>query len=149
MKRLIILAGLTATLSGPAMADICAYKPSRLIGAGTTGVISTGSASLAAVGLSMKAAGFYTLTYAASGAAMLASTAGGASAAGTVGIMGGTAGTIGTVSASTFLNLGIEQPSFMQQMAPPAAAIFSRCQFRVLALDFGNRSIQGRPTLAR
>lgn len=89
MKRLIILAGLTATLSGPAMADICAYKPSRLIGAGTTGVISTGSASLAAVGLSMKAAGFYTLTYAASGAAMLASTAGGASAAGTVGIMGG------------------------------------------------------------
>ncbi len=99
MKRLIILAGLAAALSGPAIADICAYKPSRLIGAGTTGVISTGSASLAAVGLSMKAAGFYTLTHAASGAAMLASTAGGASAAGTVGIMGGTAGTIGTVSA--------------------------------------------------
>lgn len=99
MKRLIILAGLAAVLSGPALADICAYKPSRLIGAGTTGVISTGSASLAAVGLSMKAAGFYTLTHAASGATMLASTAGGASAAGTVGIMGGTAGTIGTVSA--------------------------------------------------
>lgn len=99
MKRLIILAGLAAALSGPALADICAYKPSRLIGAGTTGVISTGSASLAAVGLSMKAAGFYTLTHAASSATMLASTAGGASAAGTVGIMGGTAGTIGTVSA--------------------------------------------------
>lgn len=99
MKRLIILASLAAALSGPALADICAYKPSRLIGAGTTGVISTGSASLAAVGLSMKAAGFYTLTHAASGATMLASTAGGVSAAGTVGIMGGTAGTIGTVSA--------------------------------------------------
>lgn len=99
MKRLMVLAGLAAALSGPAVADICAYKPSRMIGAGATGIVSTGSASLAAVGLSMKAAGFYTLVHAASGATMLASTASGASAAGTVGIIGGTAGTIGSVSA--------------------------------------------------
>ena len=45
MKRLIVLAGLAAVLSGPALADICAYKPSRLIGAGATGVTPRGTAA--------------------------------------------------------------------------------------------------------
>lgn len=82
-----------------ASADVCDYRPSKLISSGGAGVAGTASAATATAGAGMKAAGFYTLTHAASGATMLASTAGGASAAGTVGIMGGTAGAVGTVAA--------------------------------------------------
>ncbi|SDY18352.1 hypothetical protein [Nitrosomonas sp. Nm58] len=82
-----------------AVADVCEYTPRNLIGAGTSGSVATGAAATTAAGIGMKAAGFYILPHATTGATMLASTAGGASAAGTVGIMGGTAGAIGTVSA--------------------------------------------------
>lgn len=91
---------LAATLSSQSViADICEHRPSKVIGAGLTGSVATGTGAIAAAGVGMKAAGFYTMAHAASGAAMLGSTAGGASAAGTVGIMGGTAGAVGTVSA--------------------------------------------------
>lgn len=88
-----------AFLSQSAQAAICDHTPSKLVGAGITGSVATGSGATAAAGIGMKAAGFYTLTHAVTGATMLGSAAGGASAAGTVGIMGGTAGAIGTVSA--------------------------------------------------
>jgi len=82
-----------------ASADVCDYRPSNLMGGGATGVVATTAAGTAAAGAAAQAAGFYTLTHAASGLTMLASTAGGASAAGTVGIMGGTGGIIGTTAA--------------------------------------------------
>lgn len=91
---------LVATLSSQSViADICEHRPSKAIGAGLTGSVATGTGAIASAGVGMKAAGFYTMVHAGSGAAMLGSTAGGASAAGTVGIMGGTAGVVGTVSA--------------------------------------------------
>jgi len=83
----------------PVQAGPCDYSPSKLIGAGATGVSAAIAGATAAAGASLKAAGFYTITHAVTGATMLASTAGGASAAGTVGILGGTAGAIGTAGA--------------------------------------------------
>ncbi|WP_169701350.1 hypothetical protein [Planktomarina temperata] len=77
----------------------CGYRPSNLIGGAGTGAAATAATATAAAGVGAKAAGFYTLTNAITGATMLGSTAGGVSAAGTVGIMGGTAGAIGTIGA--------------------------------------------------
>jgi len=91
---------LMASLLGTsAIAEVCDYRPSNLIGSIGTGAISTAGAGVAAAGVGAKAAGFYTLTNAVTGATMLGSTAGGVSGAGTVGIMGGTAGAIGTIGA--------------------------------------------------
>jgi len=91
---------LVATLSSQiAIAGICDHRPSKVIGTGLTGSVATGSGVTAAAGAGLKAAGFYTITHATSGAAMLGSTAAGTSAAGTVGIMSGTAGAVGTVGA--------------------------------------------------
>lgn len=79
--------------------NACNYRPSNLIGGGATGAAATAGAATAAAGIGAKAAGFYTLTHAATGMTMLGSTAGGVSAAGTVGIMGGTAGVVGTIGS--------------------------------------------------
>ena len=97
MKSLLAIALLTAptVLS----AGVCDYRPSALIGGGASGAVAATSTSVAVAGAGAKAAGFYTLTHAVTGATMLGSTAGGASAAGTVGIMGGSAGVMGTVGA--------------------------------------------------
>ena len=70
----------------------------REVGWTSDRTVGTAAAATAAAGL--KAAGFYAITSAATGATMLGSAAGGVSAAGTVGIMGGTAGTVGTVAAA-------------------------------------------------
>ena len=83
-----------------AQAGVCDYRPSQLVGGGGAAALSTGAAATAAAGVGAKAAGFYTLVHAGTGATMLGSTAGGASAAGTVGIMGGTAGFLGTAAAA-------------------------------------------------
>lgn len=99
MKKLIAYIFIAGFMSYPAIADVCDHTPSKLIGFSATGVGAIGAGATAAAGIGMKAAGFYTLTHAVTGATMLGSTAAGASAAGTVGIMGGTAGAIGTVSA--------------------------------------------------
>ncbi|UYP69551.1 hypothetical protein OIU14_07465 [Thalassobacter stenotrophicus] len=97
-KRLILI-GLVALSPNTAIGGACDYRPSNLMGGvGTGAAVATGGA-VAAVGTGAKAAGFYTLTNAVTGATMLGSTAGGASAAGTVGIMGGTAGAVGTVAS--------------------------------------------------
>ena len=79
--------------------NACNYRPSNLIGGGATGAAATAGAATAAAGIGAKAAGFYTLTHAATGMTMRGSTAGGVSAAGTVGIMGGTAGVVGTIGS--------------------------------------------------
>lgn len=76
----------------------CGYRPSNLIGDMGSGALAAGTAT-AAAGVGAKAAGFYTLTNAVTGATMLGSTAGGVLGAGTVGIMGGTSGAIGTIGA--------------------------------------------------
>jgi hypothetical protein len=80
-------------------AEVCDYRPSEFIGTVGTTAVATGGTSLAAIGAAAKAAGFYILPNAVTGASMLGSTLGGASAAGTVGIMGGTAGIIGSTAA--------------------------------------------------
>ena len=49
--------------------------PSNLIGGGATGAAATAGAATAAAGIGAKAAGFYTLTHAATGMTMLWSTA--------------------------------------------------------------------------
>ena len=95
----VTLTAILAMQSGPAFAGACDYRPSNLMGGGASSAVATGGSALAAVGVGAKAAGFYTLTNAITGATMLGSTAGGVSAAGTVGIMGGTAGAIGTVAS--------------------------------------------------
>lgn len=100
MRRVIpFLSVVLATASFSALAVPCDYTPSKLIGAGVTGAGATLAGATAAAGAGLKAAGFYTITHAVTGATMLASTVGGASAAGTVGIMGGAAGIIGTAGA--------------------------------------------------
>ena len=100
MRKFIASLLLMSALFEPAVAAVCDYTPSKLVGAGVSGSVATGAGATAAAGVGLKAAGFYTITHAVTGATMLASTAGGASAAGTVGIMGGTAGAIGTVGTA-------------------------------------------------
>lgn len=97
--RALLVALLPVGLAGQTSAAACDYRPSHLIGDGGTGALVTASAMGAGAGVAVKAAGFYTLTHAVTGATMLASTAIGPSAAGTVGIMGGTAGVIGGAAA--------------------------------------------------
>lgn len=79
--------------SQSAVAGVCDYRPSAIIGSGATAAAASATGAAAGAGGAAKAAGLYTLTHSVTGATMLGSTAGGASAAGTVGIMGGTAGT--------------------------------------------------------
>ncbi|HCP82024.1 MAG TPA: hypothetical protein DIT67_10700 [Octadecabacter sp.] len=91
----------TATFfaSTPVFAEVCDYKPSKLVG----GMISTAAATVgggaAAAGVGLKAAGYYTLVHSASGLTMLGSTAAGASAAGTTGIIAGSAGVGATIGS--------------------------------------------------
>lgn len=99
MNKLAITIMASVILTQPAMADICNYRPSELIGAGGSTAVAGSTAATAATGTGMKAAGLYTLTHASSGAVMLGSTAAGSSAAGTVGIIAGSAGFLGTVGA--------------------------------------------------
>lgn len=89
----------TGLLSSSASADICDYRPSLIIGKGTSTTGAAVAGGAAATGTAMQAAGFYTLVHAGSGLTMLGSTAAGASAAGTVGIIAGTGGAIGAIGA--------------------------------------------------
>jgi hypothetical protein len=98
--RTVTLAVALATLiHGNAAAAACDFAPGRVLGPTGSGAATATVGVTSAAGAALQAAGFYTLTNAATGATMLASTAGGASAAGTVGILGGTAGAIGTAAA--------------------------------------------------
>lgn len=100
MKKLLVLSTLiTLTIGQVAVADICDYRPSNLVGGTTATATGVATGATAATGVGMKAAGIYAITHATSGAAMLGSTAVGASAAGTAGILAGTAGFLGTVGA--------------------------------------------------
>ncbi|QTR47930.1 hypothetical protein J9253_08455 [Thiothrix litoralis] len=99
MKKILITVLLSVLLTQSAMAGVCDYRPSELIGGGTTGVVAGGAGATAATGAGMSAAGLYAITNATTGAAMLGSTAAGASAAGTAGILAGTSGIIGSVGA--------------------------------------------------
>lgn len=99
MKKFSFLLVLTSFLAQAATAGICDYRPSSLIGGLTTAAVAGSTGAAAATGVSMKAAGLYTLTHATTGATMLGSTAAGASAAGTTGIIAGSAGFLGTAGA--------------------------------------------------
>lgn len=85
--------------SQASFAEVCDYRPSKLIGSDGSSAVAGGAGAVAATGVGMKAMGLYTLTHATTGATMLGSTAAGASAAGTTGIIAGTGGVIGTVGA--------------------------------------------------
>lgn len=82
--------------SNPALAGVCDHRPSESVAA-LGGAIAGGAA--VAANTAMSAAGFYSITHATTGAAMLGSTAAGSSAAGTTGIIAGSAGVAGTVGA--------------------------------------------------
>lgn len=99
MKKLLIPLLVSTLVAQPVLAGVCDHRPSKVIGKVGTGVAAGGTGTVAAAGLGMKAAGFYTITHATSGAVMLGSTAAGASAAGTTGIIAGTAGFLGTAGA--------------------------------------------------
>ena len=101
MKKLVIATTIAfSCFAQLAVADICDYRPSSMVGGKTTTATGVATGATAATGVGMKAAGIYTITHATSGAAMLGSTAAGASAAGTTGIIAGTAGFLGTVGAA-------------------------------------------------
>ena len=100
MKNLISISAIfVAMASQSALAEVCDYTPSQLIGGKTTVAVEGAAVATAAAGVGLKAAGIYTITHATTGAAMLGSTAAGASAAGTTGIIAGSAGILGTVGA--------------------------------------------------
>lgn len=99
MNKTALCLLLSSVLAQTAAAKVCDYRPSQLIGEGTTGAVAGGTGATAVAGVGMKLAGLYTLTHATTGAAMLGSTAAGASAAGTTGIIAGTAGFFGTAGA--------------------------------------------------
>lgn len=90
---------LVGLFSSEVSAGVCDYRLSQLIGGKATTTIGVGGAVTSAGGLAFHAAGFYIITNATTGAAMIGSTAAGASGAGTVGIIGGTAGAAGTIGA--------------------------------------------------
>lgn len=96
----LVTAGLLA--SGPAYAEVCDYKPSKLVGAAASTAAATFGGGAMAAGVGLKAAGYYTLVHSASGLTMLGSTAAGASAAGTTGIIAGSTG-IGTLVAGVLM----------------------------------------------
>lgn len=95
----LILAASAISFGGSAYAEVCDYTPSNLAGKTATAIGTSIAGGGAAVGVGLKAAGYYTLVHAGSGLTMLGSTAVGASAAGTVGIVAGTGGAIGAVGA--------------------------------------------------
>lgn len=105
-----------------ATAAVCDYRPSQqlaknaeTIGANETNIVvqedevkhataaisaaGAGGAAVAATGIGIKAAGFYTLTHSVTGLTMVGSTVAGTSGAGTVGIIAGTGGAVGTAVA--------------------------------------------------
>ena len=92
----MLLSGFFAQYS---WAGVCDYRPSKIIGSGTSAAVAGATGATAVAGVGLKAAGIYTLTHATTGAAMLGSTAAGASAAGTTGIIAGSAGFLGTAGA--------------------------------------------------
>lgn len=61
MKRIATL--LTCLLPLLADAGICDHTPSKLVGPGWTASVATGAGATAAADVSMKAAGFYTLSH--------------------------------------------------------------------------------------
>jgi hypothetical protein len=99
MKKIVISLLLSVFFAQTAIAAVCDYRPSKIIGGGATGAVAGGAGTAAAGGIGLKIAGIYTLTHATTGAAMLGSTAAGASAAGTTGIIAGSAGFLGTTGA--------------------------------------------------
>lgn len=80
-------------VSTPIYAGVCDYKPSKLVGEAVSTAAAAVGGSVAATGVGLQAAGYYTLVHSTSGLVMLGSTAAGASAAGTTGIIAGSAGT--------------------------------------------------------
>ncbi|MCA2014199.1 hypothetical protein LCM17_22100 [Cereibacter sphaeroides] len=82
-----------------AVADVCDYRLSQLVGSASAGAAMGMGGTAAAAGTAFQAAGFYIIVHSTSGAAMIGSTMAGASAAGTVGIIAGTGGLLGTVAA--------------------------------------------------
>ena len=99
MKKIVIALVFTIIFIQTAMGGVCDYRPSKLIGEKTTGVVAGGTGVVAATGMGLKAAGIYTITNATTGATMLGSTTAGASAAGTTGIIAGTGGVLGSIGA--------------------------------------------------
>lgn len=98
MKKIALSIIVAVLVSQSAIAGVCDYTPSNLIGGKGSAAVGGTAAATATAGVGMKAAGLYTITHTA-GATMLGSTAAGASAAGTTGIIAGTGGVLGSIGA--------------------------------------------------
>ena len=92
MTKKLIAAALGLALTSPAYADICDYRPSKLIGKAATAVVEGAAIVAAGTGPALEEIGYYSIAHAPDGAAMIASTLAGDSAAGTVGIIEGSGG---------------------------------------------------------
>jgi hypothetical protein len=113
VRTLVLLTSVVLLLGNGALAGVCSYRPSQIIGgAGAAAIAATGGTT-AVVGSGLKVAGFYTLTHSVTGATMLGSIAGGASGASTVGIMGGTGAGIGAVASALMAPVVVGTAAFV------------------------------------
>ncbi|MFG6083654.1 hypothetical protein ACEUZ9_005375 [Paracoccus litorisediminis] len=99
VSRFLLPTCLAVILANPALAEICDYRPSHVLGGATSASAATTGGLVAASGGAAKAAGVYTLVHSTSGLTMIGGTWAGSSAAGTAGIIAGTGGTIGSTVA--------------------------------------------------
>jgi hypothetical protein len=90
----------TLLFTAPALAAVCDYRPSEVLGPHVTSAVASVSTTVFAVGTALRAAGFYTLINGSTGATMLGSTLAGDSAAGTIGIVAGTGKGVGAAAAA-------------------------------------------------
>lgn len=91
MRKFIFVVATIILSTTQANAKVCDYRPSELLGKGTTAGATAATGSVGVAGAGAKAYGLYSITHATSGAVMAGSTAAGASAAGTKGIIAGSA----------------------------------------------------------
>lgn len=99
LKRSLSLASAGLAACSPAFAEVCDYKPSKLVGEAVSTAAAAAGGGAAAAGVGLQTAGYYTLVHSTSGLMMLGSTAAGASAAGTTGIIAGSAGAGATIAS--------------------------------------------------
>jgi hypothetical protein len=128
----IVLFAVSAVLPAGAVAGVCDYRPSRLMGqAGAVASTAvSGGAAVAEAGLQV--AGYYSLLQGGSGLSLLGSLTGGAGAAGATGVIAGAGQAIGGAAAilSAPATLAVGAVTFAS-----AGAYEGFCYFRVERVD--------------
>lgn len=100
IQRLALIVTLASTVlaGGQSKANVCDYRPSRVLSPVGAAVLGSTTAVLASSGPILEHQGYYRFIHS-SGRAMLGSTAEGLSAAGTRGIIAGSSGALGSTAA--------------------------------------------------